>query len=172
MSGPYRDGDRLGAVVSTHRTYALSWLIAIPMGVGGVVLAFFLADGKHGLELRAVVGGIVMSMLTIWFAAEWFRLTRIRFVCHERGFVYFDGEARHELVWSDVIGVGVEYVPGALRRADADDGNIVSVVLEGPAVPITVPRELAGFRDLVATFRVRIKVPFQRIVLGSLMERS
>lgn len=170
MTGPYRQGDRLGRALSTHRTYALSWLAAAALGVGGAGLATRFLHGPSAL--RAGVALLVMSGLAVWCATEWWRLTRVRVVCHERGFVSFDGTGRHEATWDEVTAVEAEYVPGALGRGAADEGNLVGLTLRVRTGVVTVPRELAGFRALVAIFRARIQVPWQRAVIANLIHRS
>jgi hypothetical protein len=169
---PYRDNARWGDLVSTHRASIISWVIALPIGIGGLILmARFAAKGGPG-ALKLGIGAAFMAVLSVWVIVEIVKLRRIVLRIYERGFAFTSAREHHELEWGEIAGVEAQHVPGALGLGADDPGNLVALVVSGPQGTFSLPKELSHFRDIVETVHKHTTAPWVDTVIASLVQRS
>jgi hypothetical protein len=170
---PYRDNQKLGELVGDYRANRGSWLAAAVLSAAASAgLAVYVANAGDRTSMQTVVGVVVMASLALWAAREWYRLGKLELQIYERGLVCRDRGTQCELGFDEVLDAEAQYVPGVRGRGSDDEGNLVAVVLRSPRGTVTLPKELRGFRDLIALLDKRITAPWRKTVIAGLAQRG
>ena len=106
---------------------------------------------------RARVGVFGIAGVSVWSARGWMQLRRLVVRRYENGLSFADASGQHEIGWEEITGVVAQYVPGVRKRGIADEGNLVAVVLTFARGRVSLPKELEGFRTVVAELKQRIR---------------